>query len=52
VADAELVQQVLVGQGGFKKENVLLITDKTERKPALRDLKWASAPSRTLGQEG
>jgi uncharacterized caspase-like protein len=41
VADAELVQQVLVGQGGFKKENVLLITDKTERKPTLRDLKWA-----------
>jgi caspase domain-containing protein len=41
VADAELVQQVLVGQGGFKKDNVLLITDKTERKPTLRDLKWA-----------
>jgi hypothetical protein len=41
VADAELVHQVLVGQGGFKKENVLLITDKTERKPTLRDLKWA-----------
>lgn len=41
VADAELVYQVLVGQGGFKKENVLLLTDKTERKPTLRDLKWA-----------
>jgi hypothetical protein len=41
VADAELVQQVLVSQGGFKKDNVLLITDKTERKPTLRDLKWA-----------
>ena len=41
VADAELVHQVLVGQGGFKKENVLLLTDKTERKPTLRDLKWA-----------
>ena len=41
VADAELVHQVLVGQAGFKKENVLLLTDKTERKPTLRDLKWA-----------
>ena len=41
VADAELVQQTLVGQAGFKKENVLLLTDKTERKPTLRDLKWA-----------
>jgi len=41
VADAEMVHQVLVGQGGFKKENVLLLTDKTERKPTLRDLKWA-----------
>jgi Caspase domain len=41
VADAELVSQVLVSQGGFKKENVLLLTDKTERKPTLRDLKWA-----------
>ena len=41
VADAEAIHQLLVGQGGFKKENVLLITDKTERKPTLRDLKWA-----------
>ncbi len=41
VADAELVHRVLVSQGGFKKENVLLLTDKTERKPTLRDLKWA-----------
>jgi hypothetical protein len=41
VADAELVHQVLVNQGGFKKENILLLTDKTERKPTLRDLKWA-----------
>jgi hypothetical protein len=41
VADAELVHQVLVGQAGFKKENVMLLTDRTERKPTLRDLKWA-----------
>jgi hypothetical protein len=41
VPDAELVHRLLIGQGGFKKENVLLLTDKTERKPTLRDLKWA-----------
>jgi uncharacterized caspase-like protein len=41
VADAEAVHEVLTGRGGFKKENVLLITDKTARKPTLRDLKWA-----------
>jgi len=41
VPDAEAVHQVLLSQGGFKKENVLLLTDKTEKKPTLRDLKWA-----------
>jgi caspase domain-containing protein len=41
VADAEVFHEVLMGKGGFKKENVLLITDKTARKPTLRDLKWA-----------
>jgi uncharacterized caspase-like protein len=41
VADAEAFHEVLTGKGGFKKENVLLITDKTARKPTLRDLKWA-----------
>ena len=28
-------------RGGFKKENILLLTDKTERKPTLRNIKWA-----------
>jgi hypothetical protein len=41
VADAEALHQVLVGPAGFKKENVLLLTDRTERKPTLRDIKWA-----------
>lgn len=41
VADAERLHDVLVTQTGFKKENVLLLTDKTERKPTLRNIKWA-----------
>lgn len=41
VADAESFYEMLVGQAGFKKDNVLLLTDKTERKPFLRDIKWA-----------
>jgi hypothetical protein len=41
VADAEALYQVLVGPGGFKKEHVLLLTDRTERKPTLRNIKWA-----------
>jgi hypothetical protein len=41
VPDAEAIYQVLTGPGGFKKEHVLLLTDKTERKPTYRNLKWA-----------
>jgi uncharacterized caspase-like protein len=41
VADAESLYQILVGQGGFRKEHVLLITDKTEKTPTLRNIKWA-----------
>lgn len=41
VADADAVYQTLVTVGGFKKENILLLTDKTERKPTLRNIKWA-----------
>ncbi|RPI08782.1 MAG: hypothetical protein EHM71_07580 [Zetaproteobacteria bacterium] len=41
VADAERFHDVLVTQSGFQKENVLLLTDKTERKPTLRNIKWA-----------
>jgi uncharacterized caspase-like protein len=41
VADAEALYQMLIGPGGFKKEHVLLLTDRTERKPTLRNIKWA-----------
>ncbi|HEY7039054.1 MAG TPA: caspase family protein [Methylomirabilota bacterium] len=41
VADADAIYQTLLASGGFKKENMLLLTDKTERKPTLRNIKWA-----------
>jgi len=41
VPDAEAIYQVLIGSAGFKKERVLLFTDKTEKKPTLRNIKWA-----------
>ena len=41
VPDAEAIYETLVGAGGFKKDNVLLLTDRSERKPTLRNIKWA-----------
>jgi len=41
VSDAEALYQVLIGPGGFKKEHVLLLTDKSEKPPTLRNIKWA-----------
>jgi len=41
VSDAESIYQVLTGPAGFKKEHVLLLTDKAERKPTLRNIRWA-----------
>jgi len=41
VPDAEAIYQILTGPAGFKPEHVLLLTDKTERKPTYRNLKWA-----------
>ena len=41
VPDAEGLYQILIGPGGFTQEHVLLLTDKTERKPTLRNIKWA-----------
>jgi uncharacterized caspase-like protein len=41
VSDAEAVHQTLIGPAGFKKDNVLLLTDRSERKPTLRNIKWA-----------
>ena len=41
VPDAEAIARVLTRPAGFKREHVLLLTDTTERKPTLRNLKWA-----------
>jgi hypothetical protein len=41
VADAEAVYNVLTATAGFKKDNVLLLTDRTDRKPTLRNMKYA-----------
>ena len=41
VSDAEAIYQTLVGPAGFKKDHVLLLTDRSERKPTLRNVKWA-----------
>lgn len=41
VSDAEAIYQTLTGVAGFKKEHVLLLTDTAERKPTLRNVKWA-----------
>jgi hypothetical protein len=41
VADADAMYDVLTTTGGFRKENVILLTDRTERKPTLRNIKYA-----------
>jgi uncharacterized caspase-like protein len=41
VPDADAMYQVLTTTGGFKTDNVLLLTDRTERKPTLRNIKYA-----------
>jgi Caspase domain len=41
VPDADAVYQLLTGPGGFPRDHVLLLTDRAERKPTLRNLKWA-----------
>jgi hypothetical protein len=41
VPDAEAMYNMLTGPAGFQKDHVLLLTDKTERKPTLRNLRWA-----------
>ena len=41
VADAEAMYEVLTETAGFKKDNVLLLTDRTERRPTLRNVKYA-----------
>jgi caspase domain-containing protein len=41
VADAEAMYAVLTGPAGFSKDKVMLLTDRTERKPTLRNIKYA-----------
>ena len=41
VADAQGVYDVLTTVGGYKPDHVLLLTDRTERKPTLRNIRWA-----------
>jgi hypothetical protein len=40
VSDAEAIHETLLASG-FRPEQVVLLTDKTERKPTYRNLKWA-----------
>ncbi len=35
------MHEFLIGPGGFAPDHTLLLTDRTERKPTLRNLKWA-----------
>ncbi len=41
VPDADAFHRTLVGPMGLKKENVILLTDRTDRKPTLKNVKWA-----------
>jgi hypothetical protein len=41
VADAEALYRTLTGPMGFRKDHVILLTDRTERKPTLRNIRWA-----------
>jgi uncharacterized caspase-like protein len=53
VPDAEAIAEVLTGAAGFKKEHVLLLTDKTAKPPSLRNIKWALGTflARSAGKE-
>jgi hypothetical protein len=41
VPDAEAVYRTLIETGGLRKERVILLADTAERKPTLRNIKWA-----------
>ena len=41
VPDAEAIYDALIKSAGFKKDHVLLLTDRTEKRPTLRNVKWA-----------
>jgi caspase domain-containing protein/glucodextranase-like protein len=40
VPDAEAVHAALLANG-YKKDNIVLLTDRTDRKPTLKNIKWA-----------
>jgi uncharacterized caspase-like protein len=40
-ADAEVMYQTLIGPMGVEKANVVLLTDRTERRPTIRNILWA-----------
>ena len=41
VPDAEAIYEALIKSAGFKKDHVLVLTDRSEKKPTLRNIKWA-----------
>jgi hypothetical protein len=41
VTDAEAVYRALVDHAGFTPDHILLLIDSTEKKPTLRNIKWA-----------
>ncbi|MBI2369595.1 MAG: caspase family protein, partial [Deltaproteobacteria bacterium] len=41
VPDAEAMYRYLTTDGGYAPDHVVLLTDKTERKPTLRNIRWA-----------
>ena len=41
VPDADTMYEVLTTSAGFKKDHVFLLTDRAERKPTLRNIKYA-----------
>jgi hypothetical protein len=41
VSDADAIARTLAASAGFKKENILLLTDRTELKPTLKNIKYA-----------
>lgn len=41
VPDAEAIYNVLVTEAGFRRDHVMLLSDRAERKPTLRNIKWA-----------
>jgi hypothetical protein len=41
VPDAEAIYRTLTGPVGLKQEQVVLLTDRAERKPTLRNIRWA-----------